>query len=159
MIQIKIKLLHGVTEVQGAIMALLDHCLINLQERDKNARFLSRDKSEEAFQAKDLPQDFTDFYNERGLWEERTQAFLNIIPEGKSRAFLALFWFKSEWLPKILFKKTLLKMTGQKKLKGQILVKLKHCQHLDTTREIIFFQVPNCNVIELQGTLHRACNK
>jgi hypothetical protein len=34
-IRIKIKLLHGVTEVQGAIMALLDHCLITLQERDK----------------------------------------------------------------------------------------------------------------------------
>ncbi len=95
-IWIKIKLLHGVTEVQGAIMALLDHCLITLQERDKSAHLLSRDKSEEAFRAKDLPQDFTDFYDKWRLWEERTQAFLNTIPKGESRAFLALFWFKSE---------------------------------------------------------------
>jgi hypothetical protein len=33
-------------------------------------------------------------------------------------------------------------MAGQKKLKGSILVEMKPCQHLDTTREIIFFQVP-----------------
>jgi hypothetical protein len=89
-------------------------------------------------------------------WEEREQAFLNTIPEGKSQAFLALFWFKSEWLPKTIFEKTLLKMAGQKKHKGQILVKLKQCKHLDTTREIIFFQVPNCNAIMLQDTLPRA---
>jgi hypothetical protein len=52
-------------------MALLDHCLITPQERDKSARLLSRDKSEEAFRAKDLLQDFTDFttngdYGKRG---------------------------------------------------------------------------------------------
>jgi hypothetical protein len=82
---------------------------------------------------------------------------LNTIPEGNSRAFLALFWFKSEWLPKTLFEKTLLKIAGQKKLiKGQISVELKLCQHLDTTREIIFFQVPNCNAIGLWDTLCRA---
>jgi hypothetical protein len=45
-------------------MALFDHCLITLQERDKSACLLSRDKSEEAFRVKDLPQDFTDFYDE-----------------------------------------------------------------------------------------------
>jgi hypothetical protein len=81
---------------------------------------------------------------------------LNIISEGKSRTFLASFWFKSEWLPKTLFEKTLLKMAGQKKLKGQISVELKPCQHLDTTREIIFFQVLNCNAIGLRDTLRRA---
>jgi hypothetical protein len=48
-IQIKIKLLHGVMEVQGTIMALLDNCLITLQEREKSTRLLSQDKSEEAF--------------------------------------------------------------------------------------------------------------
>jgi hypothetical protein len=84
------------------------------------------------------------------------QAFLNTIPVGKSQAFLALFWFKGEWLPKTLFEKSLLKMAGQKKLKGQILVKLKPCQHLDTTREIICFQVLNCNAIGLRDTLRRA---
>jgi hypothetical protein len=84
------------------------------------------------------------------------QAFLNTIPKDKSRAFLASFWFKSEWLPKTLFEKRLLKMAGQKKLNRQILVELKPCQHLDTTREIIFFQVPNCDAIGLQDTLRRA---
>jgi hypothetical protein len=88
-IRIKIKLLHRITEMQGAIMALLDHCLINLQEKDKSAHLLSGDNSEEAFRANDLSKDFTDFYNKWGLWEERTQAFLNTIPKGKSRAFLA----------------------------------------------------------------------
>ncbi len=47
-------------------------------------------------------------------------------------------------------------MAGQKKLKGQNLVKLKPCQHLDTTREIIFFQVPNCDAIRQRDTLRRA---
>jgi hypothetical protein len=71
-----INLLQGVLEVQGAIMALLDHCLITLQERDKSASLLSRDKSEEAFQAKDLPQDFTDFYDKWGiLGREGTSLF------------------------------------------------------------------------------------
>jgi hypothetical protein len=140
-------------------MALIDRCLFILQERDKSAHLLSRDKSEEAFWVKDLPQDFTDFYDKWGLWEERTQAFLNTIPEGKSQAILMLFWFKSEWLPKTLFEKMLLNMAGQKKLKGQILVKLKPCQHLDTTREIIFFQAPNCNATGLRDALCRAMTK
>ncbi len=52
-------------------------------------------------------------------------------------------------LPKVLFKKTFLKMAGQKKLKGSIAVEMKPCQHLDTAREIIFFQVPSCDAIGL----------
>ncbi len=64
--RIKIKLLHGVPEVQTAIMTLLDYCLTTLQERDKHTRLLSRNKKEEAFKVK-LPQDFTDFYDEWGL--------------------------------------------------------------------------------------------
>jgi hypothetical protein len=48
-------------------MALLDYCLITLQERDKSTCLLSRDKSKEAFRAKDFPQDFTDFYDKWGL--------------------------------------------------------------------------------------------
>jgi hypothetical protein len=147
--------LHRVTEVHGAILALLDHCLITLQERDKSARLLSRDKFEEAFWAKDLPQDFTDCYNKWGLWKERTQLFLNTIPKGKSRAFLALLWFKSYWLLETLFKKMLLKMAGQKKLKGQIWLN-SNLANTYTTREITFFQVSNCNAIGLQDTLHRA---
>jgi hypothetical protein len=135
---IRIKLFHGVPEVQAAIMALLDYCLATLQERDKHARLLSRNKKEDAFKAKDLPHNFTDFYNEWGLWDDRMQSFLNTIPEGKSRSFSASFWFKCEMLPKILFKKTFLKMAGQKKLKGSISVEMKPCQHLDTVREIIF---------------------
>jgi hypothetical protein len=35
-------------------------------------------------------------------------------------------------------------------------MKHKPCQHLDTTREIIFFQVPNCDAIGLWDTLPRA---
>jgi hypothetical protein len=50
-------------------------------------------------------------------------------------------------------------MAGHKKLKGQILVKLKPCQHLDNTREIIFFQVLNCNATGLRDTLRRAMIK
>jgi hypothetical protein len=150
---IKVKLFHGVPEVQTAIMALLDYCLTTLQERDKHARLLSCNKKEEAFKAKDLPRDFTNFYDEWGLWDEQTQAFLNTIPEGKSRSFSASFWFKCEMLLKTLFEKTFLKMTGQKKLKGSIMVEMKPCQHLDTSREIIFFQVPNCNATGLQDTL------
>jgi hypothetical protein len=152
-IRIKIKLFHGVPEVQAAIIALLDYCLTTLQERDKHAQLLSRNKNKEAFRAKDFPQDFTDFYDEWGLWDDRTQSFLNTIPEGKSRSFSASFWFKCKMLPKVLFEKTFLKMAGQKKLKGSIVVEMKPCQHLDTAREIIFFQVPNCDAIGLQDML------
>ncbi len=140
-------------------MALLDYCLTTLQERDKYPRLLSHNKKEEAFKAKDLPQDFTDFYDEWGLWDKRTQAFLNTIPEGKSRSFSASFWFKCEMLPKTLFKKTFLKMAGQEKLKGSIMVEMKPCQHLDTAREIIFFQVPNCDATWLQDVLRKAMTK
>jgi hypothetical protein len=52
---IKIKLFHGIPKVQFAIMVLLDYCLTTLQERDKHARLLSRNKKEEAFKANDLP--------------------------------------------------------------------------------------------------------
>jgi hypothetical protein len=158
-IRIKIKLFHGVLEVQIAIMALLDYCLTTLQERDKHARLLRHNKMEEAFKAKDLPQDFTDFYDKWGLWDKQTQTFLNTTPEGKSRSFSASFWFKCEMLPKTLFKKTFLKMSGQKKLKGSIIVEMKPCQHLDPAREIIFFQVPNCNATGLRGTLRKAMTK
>ncbi len=96
---IKIKLFHGVPKVQTAIMTLLDYCLTTLQERNKHARLLRHNKKEEAFKAKDLPQDFTDFYDKWGLWDEQTQAFLNTIPEGKSRSFSASFWFKCGMLP------------------------------------------------------------
>jgi hypothetical protein len=116
-------------------------------------------KNEEAFKAKDLPQDFTDFYDEWGLWDDRTQSFLNTIPEGKSRSFSASFWFKCKMLPKVLFEKTFLKMAGQKKLKGSIAVEMKPCQHLDTAREIIFFQVPSYNAIGLQDLLRKAMTK
>ncbi len=140
-------------------MALLDYYLAMLQERDKHARLLSHNKKEEAFKAKDLPQDFTDFYDEWGLWDDRMQSFLNIIPEGKSRLFSASFWFKCEMLPKVLFEKMFLKMAGQTKLKGSISVEMKPCQHLDTRREIIFFQVPNCNAIGLRDMLRKDMTK
>ncbi len=156
---IKIKLFHGVPEVQAAIMALLDYYLSTLQERDKHARLLSRNKNEEAFKAKDPPQDFTDFYDKWGLWDDRTQSFLNTIPEGKSRSFSASFCFKCKMLPKDLFEKTFFKMAGQKKLKGSIAVEMKPCQHLDTTREIIFFQVPSCDAIGLRDLLRKAMTK
>ncbi len=108
---------------------------------------------------KDLPQDFTDFYDEWGLWDKRTRAFLNTIPEGKLRLFSASFWFKCKMLPRTLFKKTFLKTAGQKKLKGSIMVEMKPCQHLDTAREIIFFQVPNCDATGLQDMLRKAMTK
>jgi hypothetical protein len=156
---IKIKLFHGVPEVQTAIMALLDYCLTTLQERDKHARLLSHNKKEEAFKVKDILQDFTDFYDEWGLWDKQTQAFLNTTPKGRLRSFSASFWFKCEMLPKTLFNEAFLKMAGQKKLKGSIMVEMKPSQHLDTAREIIFFQVPNCNATGLQDTLWKAMTK
>jgi hypothetical protein len=62
-------------------------------------------------------------------------------------------------LPKVLFKKTFLKMAGQKKLKGSITVEMKPCQHLDTAKEIIFFQVPSCDAIGLRDMLRKAMTK
>jgi hypothetical protein len=70
------------------------------------------------------------------------QAFLNRIPADKSRSFTGSFYFRCQWDPAQLFKKTLLKMASQKKHKGTIAIKLKPCQHLDTSQDIIFFNLP-----------------
>jgi hypothetical protein len=62
-------------------------------------------------------------------------------------------------LLKTLLEKTFLKMAGQKKLKGSIMVEMKPCQHLNTAREIIFFQVPNCDATRLRDTPQKAMTK
>jgi hypothetical protein len=74
-------------------------------------------------------------------------------PGGEIKVIFSIFWFKCKMLPKVLFEKTFLKMAGQKKLKGSIAVEMKPCQHLDTVREIIFFQVPSCDAIGLRDLL------
>jgi hypothetical protein len=58
-------------DVQETLIGLLAHCLSVLQERDKSACILNRRKTLEAKRVSDLPRDFTDFYDEWGLWEGR----------------------------------------------------------------------------------------
>jgi hypothetical protein len=57
-------------DVQETLVGLLAHCLAVLQERDKSACILNRQKSLEAKRVSDLPCNFMDFYNKWGLWEE-----------------------------------------------------------------------------------------
>jgi hypothetical protein len=50
-------------DVQESLVGLLAHCLAVLQERDKSACILNRQKSLEAKRVSDLPRDFMDFYD------------------------------------------------------------------------------------------------
>jgi hypothetical protein len=68
-------------DVQETLLGLLGHCLSVLQERDKSACILNRHKTLEARRVSDLRQDFTDFYDEWGLWEEDIHMFLNTIKD------------------------------------------------------------------------------
>ena len=82
-----------------------------------------------------------------------------MIPADKSCSFTGSFYFRCEWDPAQLFEKTLLKMMSQKKHKGTIAIELKPCQHLDTTWDIIFFNLPLCSDEGLRGTLCKAMTK
>ena len=106
--------------IREILLGLLGHCLLVLQERDKSACILHRRKTLEARRVSDLPRDFTDFYDEWGLWEEDIRMFLNTIKDKGQRA------------------KTLLKMAKQSQHKGTVSIERKPCQHLDTTRDIIY---------------------
>jgi hypothetical protein len=55
--------------------------------------------------------------------------------------------------------KTSLKMATQMTHKGAMMVEMKPCQCLDTTREIIFFNLPFCNPISLWDFICRALTK
>ena len=133
--------------VQETLVGLLAHCLLVLQERDKSACILNRQKTLEAKKVSDLPRDFTDFYNEWGLWEEDIKMFLNTIKDKGQRTFTASFYFRCSGDPAALFAKTHLKMAKQSQHKGIVSIKLKPCQYLDTTRDIIFFNLPFCNAV------------
>ena len=82
-----------------------------------------------------------------------------MIPADKSHSFTGSFYFRCQWDPAQLFKKTLLKMASQKKHKGTIAIELKPCQYLDTTQDIIFFNFPFCSDKGLHGTLRKAMTK
>ena len=137
-------------DVQETLVGLLAHCLLVLQERDKPACILNRRKTLEVKRLSNLPRDFTDFYDKWRLWEEDIKMFLNTIKDKGHRTFTASFYFQCSGDPNALFAKTLLKMTKQSQHKGTVSIKLKLCQYLDTTRDIIFFNLPFCNAVGLQ---------
>ncbi len=138
---------------------MMDHGLTILHKRNKRACFLNKKKLLKAHKATDFPRDFTDFHDDWGKWDKLVRAFPNTIPADKSRSFMGSFYFRCEWDPAQLFKKTLLKMVSQKKHKGTIAIELKPCQHLDTMWDIIFFNLPFCSNKGLHGILHKAMTK
>jgi hypothetical protein len=119
--------------VQETLVGLLAHCLSVLQEREKSACVLNWRKTLEARRVSDLPRDFTDFYDEWGLWEEDIRMFLNTIKDKGQRTFEASFYFRCSGNPDALFAKTQLKMAKQSQHKGTVSIERKPCQHLDTT--------------------------
>jgi hypothetical protein len=119
-------------DVQETLIGLIGHCLSVLQERDKSC-VLNRRKTLEARRVSNLPRDFTDFYDEWGLWEEDIRMFLNTIKDKGQRTFQASFYFRCSGDPDSLFAKTLLKMAKQSQHKGTVSIERKPCQHLDTT--------------------------
>jgi hypothetical protein len=76
-------------------MGMINLSLSILHERDKNACYLNRMKSLEASKATDFPKDFTDFYDDWGVWDKQIKAFANNIPTNKSQLFSVLFNFRS----------------------------------------------------------------
>jgi hypothetical protein len=103
----------------------------------------------------ELPCNFTDFYDDWGMWDEDIKMFLNTIRENGQRAFTASFYFWSSVEPKALFEKTLLNMAKQSKHKGMVGIKVKPCQYLDTTR-IMFFNTSYCGAIGLHNNICKA---
>ena len=81
------------------------------------------------------------------MWDEDIKMFLNTIREKGQRAFTTSFYLRSNVKPKVLFGITLLKMATQSKHKGTVVIKAKPCQYLDTTQEIMFFNLPYCNAV------------
>jgi len=143
-------------DVQETLLGLLGHCLSVLQERDKSACILNRRKTLKAKRDSDLPRDFTNFYDEWGLWEEDIRMFLNTIKDKGQHTFQASFYFRCSGDPNALFAKTLLKMAKQSQHKGTVSMEWKPCQHLDTTRDIIFFNLPFCDALGLRDYLKAA---
>ena len=143
-------------DIQETLVGLVGHCLSVLQERDKTACILNRRKTLEAKRVSDFPRDFTDFYDEWGLWEEDIKMFLNTIKEKGQRSFSASFYFRCAGDPEALFAKTLLKMAKQSAHKGTVAIEVKPCQHLDTTRDIIFFNLPFCDAVGLRDSIKSA---
>ncbi len=82
--------------------------------------------------------------------------FLNTIREKGQLAFTASFYFWSNVKPKVFFEKTLLKMAKQSKLKGMVVIEVEPCQYLDTTWEIMFFNLPYCDAVGLRDYIHKA---
>ena len=103
-----------------------------------------------------LPQDFTNFYDEWGLWDEDIHMFLNTIKDKGQRTFQASFYFRCSGDPDALFAKTILKMAKQSQHKGTVSIERMPCQHIDTTRDIIFFNLPFCDAVGLRDYLKAA---
>ena len=82
--------------------------------------------------------------------------FLNTIKEKGQRTFSASFYFRCSGSPDVLFTKTLLKMIKQSSHKGTVAIEVKPCQYLDTTRDIIFFNLPFCNAVGLRDSIKAA---
>ena len=114
-------------DIQETLVGLVSHCLSVLQERDKMVCILNRCKTLEAKRVSDFPRDFTDFYDEWGLWEEDIKMFLNTIKEKGQRSFSASFYFRCSGDPEALFAKTLLKMAKQSSHKGTVAIEVKPC--------------------------------
>ena len=74
-------------DIQETLVGLFRHCLSVLQERDKSACILNRKKTSEAKKVSNLPRDFTDFYDEWGLWDEDIKMFLNTIKDKGQQTF------------------------------------------------------------------------
>jgi len=135
--QLRIKIHAGAEDIQETVLGLMLHCLSIFHERDKTACFVNTAKSLEAKKLTDLPQDFTDFHNDWGKWDEPMKSFLSTMPKDKGRSFTGSFYFRSTWEPEKLFEKTLLKMAGPTKLKGTITIGVMPISGHRTSRHVL----------------------
>ncbi len=92
-VQIRINNHAGTEDIQETTLGLMHHCLTILHERDKTACFVNAAKSLKAKKLTDFPQDFTDFHDDWGKWDEPMKLFLNTMPKDKGRSFTGSFYF------------------------------------------------------------------
>jgi hypothetical protein len=83
------------------------------------------------------------------MCDEDIKMLLNTIRDKGQQVFTASLYFWSNAEPKALFEKTLFKMAKQSKNKWLVVIKVKPCQYLDTTQEIMFLNSPYCDAVGL----------
>ncbi len=116
-VQICIKIHAGAEDIQETALGLMHHCLTILHERDKTACFVNSAKSLDAKKLMDFPQDFTDFHDYWGKWDEPMKSFRIQCQKTRADPLQAPFTFEVCGTPISSLRKHFSKWQGRQSLK------------------------------------------